>query len=90
MCVGDGGEVAPPGDGGCAEGGEVLVNDRQGSGQGPAGEAYASEGLVMFYEASKGPQGRGDIVANAVNEAGAHGTEEGGGGRLGGGAVVGS
>ena len=82
MCMGDGGKVAPPGDGGCAEGGEVFVNDCKGSGRGPAGEADASEGLIMFDQASKGPHGRGNILTDAVDEAGAHGEEEGGGRRL--------
>ena len=85
MSVGDGGKVAPPGDGGCAEGGEVLVDDCHGGGQRPSGEADAGEGLVVFDQASKGPQGRGDIFADAVDETRAHSEEEGGGWRLRGG-----
>ena len=88
MRVGDGEKVAPPGDGGRAKGSEVLVNDRNGSGGGPSGEADASEGFVVLNQASKGPHRRGNILANAVNEPGTHGEEESGGRRLGGGGVV--
>ena len=58
----------------------MLINDREGGRGGPAREANAREGLVMFNQASEGPHGRGDIVADAVNEASAHGKEEGGSG----------
>ena len=85
VCVSDGGKVAPPGDGGCAEGSKVFVNDCEGSGQRPAGEANACERLVMLDQASKGPHGRGNVVADAVNETSAHGEEESGGGQFGGG-----
>ena len=79
MRMSDGGNVAPPGDGGCTEGDKVFLDDRHGSGHGPAGEANASDGLVVFDQAGKGPHGRGDIVPDAVDETCAHGEEESGG-----------
>ena len=78
MSVGNGGKVAPPRDWGGTEWVEMFVNDCKGSGHGPAGEANASDCLVMFNKMGKGPHGGHNVLADALDEPVVHGKEKGG------------
>ena len=88
VSVGNGGKVTPPRDRGGAERVEMFVNDCKGSGHGPAGEANASDCLVMFNKMGKGPHGRHNVLADALDEPVMHGKEKGGGGGIRGGPGV--
>ena len=84
VSVGNGGKVTPPRDRGGAERVEMFVNDCKGSGHGPAGEANASDCLVMFNKMGKGPHGQHNVLADALDEPVMHGKEKGGGRGIGG------